>query len=80
LVSILATDLLVAGAVMAFPQLPDNPVPAAETKKSGKMQPEPKPKPPLTADDANNDTSVQLSHNFRGLGEKRKKIKEKKKK
>ena len=70
LVSILATDLLVAGAVMASPQLPDSPVPAVETKKSGNMQQEPKPKPPLTADDADNDTSVKLSHNFRGLGER----------
>ena len=70
MVSILATDLLVAGAVMASPQLPDSPVPAVETKKSGNMQQEPKPKPPLTADDADNDTSVKLSHNFRGLGER----------
>jgi membrane-associated phospholipid phosphatase len=70
LVSMLATNLLVAGAVMAFPQSPDNPAPAAETKKSGKMQQEPKPDPPLSADDADNDTSVKLSHNFRGLGQR----------
>jgi len=53
---------------MAYPQVPDNPEPTAEAKKSGKMQQEPKLKPDPAADDADNDTSVKLSHNFRGLG------------
>jgi membrane-associated phospholipid phosphatase len=70
LVSLLVMDLLVAGAVMACPQVPDNPEPTEEAKKSGKMQQEPKPKPDPAADDADNDTSVKLSHNFRGLGER----------
>ncbi len=73
LVSILvAMDLLVAGAVTACPQTPDNPEPKAEAKKSGKMQPEPKPETEAKAmeddTDTNKDTSVKLSHNFRGLG------------
>ena len=68
MVSILAMDLLVAGAITARPQAPDNPEPTAEAKKSGKMQQEPKLKPDPAADDAGNDTSVKLSHNFRGLG------------
>src|SRR5258707_2386296 len=75
-VSILAMDLLVAGAVTAYPQTPDNPEPTPEAKKSGKMQPEPKPKTESKATDkatgedkdTNKDTSVRLSHNFRGLG------------
>ncbi|HWN75876.1 MAG TPA: phosphatase PAP2 family protein, partial [Candidatus Udaeobacter sp.] len=70
----LAMDMLVAGAVLACPQTPDNPEPTAEAKKSGKMQPEPKPKPEAKAmkddTDTNKDTSVKLSHNFRGLGER----------
>src|SRR6202051_2953532 len=70
LVSMLAMDLLVAGAVMACPQLPDNPEPTADAQKSGKMQQDPKPKPDTTGDDTDNDTSVKLSHNFRGLGER----------
>jgi membrane-associated phospholipid phosphatase len=70
LVSVLAMDLLVAGAVMACPQVPDNPEPTAEAKKSGKMQQEPKLKPDPAVDDVDNDTSVKLSHNFRGLGER----------
>ena len=70
MVSMLAMDLLVAGAVMAFPQAPDNPEPAPETKKSGKMWPDRKSKPEMTTDDTDNDTSVKLSHNFRGLGER----------
>src|SRR5260370_4248418 len=78
LVSILAMALLVAGAVTAYPQTPDNPEPTPEAKKSGKMQPEPKPKTESKATDkaadedkdtdTNKDTSVRLSHNFRGLG------------
>ena len=70
LVSMLAMDLLVASAVMAFSQTPDNPEPVKQTKESEKMQPEPKLKPSLAADEADNDTSVRLSHNFRGLGER----------
>src|SRR5258708_18526900 len=75
LVSMLvAMDLLVATAVMACPQTPDNPEPKAETKKSGKMQPEPKQKPEVKAmeddTDTNKDTSVKLSRNFRGLGKR----------
>jgi len=66
----LAMDLFAASAVMAFPQAPDNPEPAAQAKKSKEMQPEPKPKPSLAAEEADNDTSVRLSHNFRGLGER----------
>src|SRR6266404_6578946 len=79
LVSILvAMDLLVAGAVTAYPQTPDNPEPTPEAKKSGKMQPEPKPKTESKATDkatdedkdtdTNKDTSIKLSRNFRGLG------------
>src|SRR5882762_3777933 len=74
LLSILAMDLLVAGAVTAYPQTPDNPEPTPEAKKSGKMQPEPKPKTESKATDedkdtdTNKDTSIKLSHNFRGLG------------
>src|SRR5258708_8638468 len=78
LLSILAMDLLVAGAVTAYPQTHDNPEPTPEAKKSGKMQPEPKPKTESKATDktmdedkdtdTNKDTSVRLSHNFRGLG------------
>ena len=70
LVAMLAMDLFAASAVMAFPQAPDNPEPAAQAKKSKEMQPEPKPKPSLAAEEADNDTSVRLSHNFRGLGER----------
>src|SRR5258708_21769670 len=78
LLSILAMDLLVAAAVTAYPQTPDNPEPTPEAKKSGKMQPEPKPKTESKATDkatgedkdtdTNKDTSVKLSHNFRGRG------------
>jgi hypothetical protein len=70
LVSMLAMDLLASGAVKAYPQTPDNPEPKAEARKSGKMQPEPEPKPETTANDEDKDTSVKLSRNFRGLGER----------
>jgi len=72
LVSMLAMDMLVAGAVMAYPQVPDNPEPTAEAKKSGKMRQDPKPKPEPAAneEDGDKDTSVKLSHNFRGLGQR----------
>src|SRR5258708_7589042 len=70
LVSMLAMDLLVATAVVACPQTPDNPEPKPEAKKSGKMQQDPKPKPEPTASDTDQDTSVKLSHNLRGLGER----------
>jgi len=70
LISMLAMDLLVATAVMACPQTPDTPEPTAEAKKSGKMQQDPKPKPEPAANDEDKDTSVKLSHNFRGLGER----------
>src|SRR5437899_8385890 len=70
LISILAMDLLMAGAVTAFPLAPDNPEPKPETKARGKMQPDPKPKPEPVTDDADKDTSVTLSHNFGGLGER----------
>ena len=59
-----------ATVVMAYPQTPDNPEPKAEAKKSGKMQQDPKPKPEPAANDEDKDTSVKLSHNFRGLGER----------
>jgi membrane-associated phospholipid phosphatase len=74
LVSMLAMDLLAAGVVMAYPQTPDNPEPGAEAKKSKKMLPEPKSEPEAKAmaddTDTEKDTSVKLSHNFRGLGER----------
>jgi membrane-associated phospholipid phosphatase len=78
LVSMLAMDLLVAGAVMASPQVPDNPEPKAEAKKNGDKQKAPKPESKsgnadgnTDADkDADKDTSVKISHNFRGLGER----------
>src|SRR6201993_1810868 len=70
LVSMLVIGPLTVGGARAFPQTPDNPEPTAEAKKSGKMQPDPKPNPEPVATDADKDTSVKLSHNFRGLGER----------
>ena len=70
MVSLLAMDLFVVRAITACPQTPDNPEPAAEAKKSGKMQQASKPKPEAGTSDEDKDTSVRLSHNFRGLGER----------
>jgi len=70
LVLTMVMDLLVVRGVTACPQTPDTPEPTAEAKKSGKMQQDPKPKPDPAANDEDKDTSVKLSHNFRGLGER----------
>src|SRR5689334_13464242 len=69
-VCLLAMDLFAAVAVMARPQAADNPDPAAKAKENKKMLQDMNLKPKTTADDADKDTSVQLSHNFRGLGER----------
>lgn len=70
LVSLLAMGLFAAAAGAACPQAPDNPEPASEAKKSGKMKRSPESKPETTTDDEDKDTSVKLSHKLGGLGER----------
>src|SRR5882762_6674972 len=64
LVSMLAMDMLVAAAVMACPQTPDNPEPTPEAKPKAESKATDEDKDT----DTNKDTSIKLSHNFRGLG------------
>ncbi|MGB7846313.1 MAG: phosphatase PAP2 family protein, partial [Candidatus Acidiferrum sp.] len=66
----LALSLVGVGNFRAFPQEPEKKEKAAETKKSGEMQQEQKPKVAASTNDEDKDTSSTLPHSATGLGER----------